>query len=200
MPHPSKDRTAWMIGMVKADLAYYSNIAGDVGPARYQQDVTPIRARAPTNIFSRNPRFQDQAKQYINKEMNLANMCTAGPGPKYLPRCNNTDLQVETAPSYTFRSKDVSDRSAFLNQMVKNGYIYQARPATSAHTANVGPSNYSPSTTQTMGRAPRPIWTKADRFGQDKLFISHKHAKAKPGLNSPGPVYNPTVRALSSCC
>lgn len=33
LPHPSKDRTAWMIGITKNDLAYYSNIAGNMGPA-----------------------------------------------------------------------------------------------------------------------------------------------------------------------
>jgi hypothetical protein len=35
LPHPSKDRTSWMIGQVapKSDMAYYSNIAGNMGPA-----------------------------------------------------------------------------------------------------------------------------------------------------------------------
>ena len=28
-----QDRTAWMIGITKNDLAYYSNIAGNMGPA-----------------------------------------------------------------------------------------------------------------------------------------------------------------------
>lgn len=192
MPHPSKDRTAWMIGMVKHDLAYYNNIAGHMGPAHYNQDCSPIKVTNPRNVFSKNKRFQSLTTQYVSKEHNLANLCTAGPGPKYFPKVNNTDLQDDSAPKYSFRSKDVSDRSAFLNQMVKGGYIYQARPATSAHAANVGPANYSPSTKQTKTNAPRPLWTKADRFKTDKQFISHKHTRAKVGLNSPGPIYMPT--------
>lgn len=199
IPHPSKDRTAWMIGIVKSDLAYYNNIAGNLGPAGYKQDVAPICKQNPRMVFPKNQRFASHTKQFISKEHNDVNLCTAGPGPKYQPKLNNLDLTEELPPKFSFRSKGVSDRSAFLNQMVKGGYIYQARPATSAHAANVGPANYSPNSKASQSQAPRPMWTKADRFNnQDKQFISHKHTRAKIGLNSPGPVYNPTNLDLAS--
>lgn len=83
LPHPSKDRTAWMIGITKNDLAYYSNIAGNMGPAFYNPSISQTTQASPRNVFEKNRRFMSLTHRYISKDHNLANLCTAGPGPKY---------------------------------------------------------------------------------------------------------------------
>jgi hypothetical protein len=91
----------------------------------------------------------------------------------------------------------VADRGAFLDQKLKNGYIYMAKPATGAGSANIGPSNYSPDHSSQTSTAPRNVMSKAERFGAaEKIFISKKHSKAMPSIESPGPIYRPTVSNL----
>lgn len=39
MPHPSRDRTAWMVGTSKNDMMYISDIPSRLGPAYYNPKV-----------------------------------------------------------------------------------------------------------------------------------------------------------------
>lgn len=194
LPHPSKDRTAWLIGTTQNDLAYYSNIAAHMGPAFYSPQTSQTKSLSPRALFSKERRFTSLTNQYVSKEHNNANLCTASPGPKYMPGFSRTDLVSNVPPSYSFGSKgdSVSDRSSFIHAKVQDGYLYAAKPATSENTANVGPANYSPRPATVKNMAPRPVWTKADRFrNMDKVFISRKHSRAKQGNHSPGPMYYP---------
>lgn len=200
MPHPSRDRTAWMIGITKNDLAYYSHIATRMGPAFYQPTdklTTPASPRAP---FEKNKRFMSLTHRYISKEHNNVNLCTASPGPKYSPRTSHIDTLTPRPPEYSFGGKgSVSDRSSFVHGKVQKGYIYKARPATSDPHTNVSPANYEVKTHIIDPSAPRPVWTKADRFkDMDRLYISRKHVRSKLGMNSPGPMYNPPNYTIGS--
>lgn len=195
MPNPAKDRTAWLIGTTKNDLAYYSNVAAQMGPALYDQDTAPIKRRNERTVFGKDSRFRSITKQYISKDHNMANLCTASPGPKYYSEIvTNNTLVTDQQPAYTFRSKgdSVADRASFLKSEVMNGYIYQARPSTAHRGVNVGPANYAPDFKVNQNRAPRAIWGKADRFRPcKKIFISKKHSQDLQGTASPGPQYRP---------
>lgn len=196
LPRPSKDRTAWMIGTTKDDLAYFSDMAAMMGPAMYNNDPAPIKRRNERTIFGKDPRFQPHSKQYVAKELNDANLCTAGPGPKYYPQTHNGLLTNDQAPLFSFRSKgdNVADRGSFLKQAVINGYIYQARPSTSDPGVNVGPSNYSADFNVNKDRAPRPIWGKSNRF--QRHFIGKKFIQDTKGKHSPGPAYMPENHSM----
>jgi hypothetical protein len=116
----------------------------------------------------------------------------------YMSEVSNMDLAEGSGagPKISFGSDgNVADRSGFVNQKIKNGYIYMATPATGAKGTNVGPSNYSPDHSTQTKVAPRPLLSKAERFGlaEEKVFISKKHSKARPGMTSPGPIYLSTV-------
>lgn len=193
LPHPSKDRTAWMIGITKNDLAYYSNIATNTGPAFYTPSISQTTDASPRTAFSKNRRFQNLAHQYISREHNMSNLCTAGPGPKYSPRQCQLDLTTQHSPDYSFGGRNVANRSSFIHGAVKNGYMYMARPATSDPHSNVGPAQYTVKAEITEHSSPRPQWAKADRFtAQDKIYISRRHIRSKLGNSSPGPIYAPT--------
>jgi hypothetical protein len=106
VPNPSKGRTAWMMGTIQNDMAYYKATAGHVGPAGYNQDTAPIKSRAPRPIQGKEKRFYSS-----NYE--------SGPGPnQYLPPVTQADLIDDKPPKYTFGSKGVSNRSAFIYQEV----------------------------------------------------------------------------------
>jgi hypothetical protein len=200
LPHPSKDRTAWMIGTTKNDLAYYSNIAGNMGPAFYNPSIAQTTQASPRNVFSKNRRFMSLTHRYISKEHNMANLCTASPGPKYAPKQCHLDLTSRFPPEYSFGGRGLSDRGQFVHGAIsKTGYMYTARPATSDPNTNVGPAQYVVKAQITEMASPRPIWSKADRFApMDSLFISKRHVRSKLGLNSPGPKYAPTNYDISA--
>lgn len=186
LPHPNKDRTSFMIGTIKNDMAYTSSVSTQIGPAAYAPDMSVVKHTYPRNAFGKDPRFQALTKQYLNKELNTINYCTAGPGPKYLVDKANIDLDTPIAPSYSFRSKgdNVSDRSSFLSKSMKVG---------------VGPSKYSPNLNVVTNTVPRPILGRADRFKPvDKLYMGHKYVKDKAGLHSPGPKYYSTVGEINA--
>lgn len=200
LPHPNKDRTAWMIGTVKGGMAYYDDVPGHGGPANYKQDVSPIKPHSPSNAFCKEQRFGhgSMTKQFISHEHNATNLCTASQGPKYLPGKHAIDFNGPTPPKYSFGSKGVSDRSMFVNKTVRNGYLYDAKPATSGKMTSVDAATYSPNYKATKNASPSGQFSKADRFAsQNKTFISNKHSREKVGLNSPGPVYNPHNYDLS---
>ena len=184
-----------MIGTTKHDMAYMSAISSQMGPAAYSPDIRVIKHTYPRNKFGQNPRFQSLTKQYLNKELNTINFCTASPGPKYLSKVSNTDLDTRKPAAYSFGSKgdNVSDRGSFLTSTIKGGFLYRAKPATSCTVNGVGPSNYTPNIATINQTAPRPQWGKADRFKPvAKIYVSSKHSRSKVGQNSPGPCYFPT--------
>lgn len=194
VPHPGRDRTAWLIGTTKNEMAYYSDIASTIGPAAYKPSVAhdSTKPTAPVANFPKNPRFSSLTHRYMSKEHNEANLCTASPGPRYYPEKSHLDFRAKTAPAHSFGSNGMTDRSKFIQGVIKNGYLYNARPATSDNHTNVGPANYSPQPDQVQSTAPRPKWSKADRFRTNgRIFISKKHAKTMGGLHSPGPQYYP---------
>lgn len=110
------------------------------------------------------------------------------------PRQSHLDLTTRYPPEYSFGGRNLTDRSQFIHGALgKNGYPYTARPSTSDAHTNVGPAQYGVRREITEPTSPRPVWSKADRFGaQDKLYISKRHVRAKLGNNSPGPKYAPT--------
>ena len=110
------------------------------------------------------------------------------------PKQCHLDLTSHYPPEYSFGGRGLADRGQFVHGHVnKFGYMYSARPATSGLNTNVGPAQYAVKSALTERAAPRPVWSKADRFGaQDKIFISKRHVRAKLGNNSPGPKYQPT--------
>jgi len=200
LPHPSKDRTAWMIGTTKADLAYYSNIASHMGPAFYTPRVEPVMPSSPRALFSKNRRFMPLTHRYISKEHNEANLCTASPGPKYAPKMSHLDLTARVAPEYSFGGRNLSDRSAFVHgQVGRDGHMYTARPATSDPLTNVSPAQYAVRHGVVESASPRPLWGKADRFAtENKIFISKRHEKSMVGGHSPGPKYAPQNYDIST--
>lgn len=202
LPHPTRDRTAWMIGTTEGDVLGFHDIAERNGPATYHPETTqtkPLNARA---VFAKDPRFKSLTGQFISKEHNQANLCTGSPGPKYYSKTHNTDLTKGKTPHYSFRSKGIGHRDNFLNSRIEGDYIYQSKPGTNEKTAtvsvDVSPSTYSPDSNVVKNKAPRPQWTKAERFepspfaGAHKQFISRKHTRVKAGMHAPGPQYAPS--------
>ena len=45
--------------------------------------ISQTTQASPRNVFSKNRRFMSLTHRYISKEHNMANLCTASPGPKY---------------------------------------------------------------------------------------------------------------------
>jgi hypothetical protein len=198
MPHPNRDRTGWIIGGVENDINSFSSVAETNGPNKYYPDMGQAKPQNPRTKFGQDRRFKSLTKQYVSKEHNQANLCTGSPGPHLYPENSITELRKNRPPAYSFRSKGdtVSNRSGFMESKIVNGYLYQAKPATNEKLTSVAPNSYPLTDTNvTRDRAPRPKWTKAERFGvaHEKQFISRKHARAKTGLSSPGPNnYNPS--------
>lgn len=198
IPHPGKDRTAWMIGVTKNDLAYYSDIAGDMGPAHYTPNPSFVKHTSPRTMFEKNERFQGIASRYMGKEFAESSFCLNSPGPKYKPDRTHLDLKTQSAPRYSFGGKGIQHRASFLNASIKNGYMYAARPATCDKQSNVSPANYEPKNSLTSMTSPRPVWGKADRFKDyNHRFISEKHNKTM-ATASPGPMYYPTNNNVGS--
>lgn len=193
MPHCNRDRTSWIIGTAKNDMIGFYDMAAKMGPAGYHPVTTQTKPQNPRTKFPQGQRFAPLTQQYISKEHNNANLCTAGPGPKYTPGVSHMDLVTDTGPEFSFRSKGVADRASFLNAQISDGYIYQAKPATSDKNSNVAPATYYPDMSVIKNRAPRNACPKTDRFGGERTrFISRKHARVGAGYNSPGPVYAPS--------
>lgn len=193
LPHCNRDRTSWIIGVAKNDMIGYYDMAAKMGPAGYSPSMSLSKPQNPRPNFPKGGRFTSLTKQYISKDHNEANLCTAGPGPKYTSEVSQIDLVTDKSPHFSFRSKGVADRASFLNTSIHDGYIYQAKPATNDKLSNVSPSTYSPDESVIKNRAPRPQWGKAERFsvGSKKQYISKKHARVKVGRGSPGPMYSP---------
>lgn len=200
MPHPSRDRTAWMIGSTKNELAYYNNIAGNMGPAFYNPSLHHTTPTSPRALFSKNRRFMSLTHRYISKEHNNSNLCTASPGPQYNPKLSHLDLTRAFAPEYSFGGQGVSDRGAFVHGAIKRGYLYTARPATSDPHTNVGPAQYRVRHERVEKASPRPVWGRADRFAaQDKIFLSKRHQRAKlGGAGLDAPMYYPRNHELAN--
>jgi len=202
LPHPTRDRTAWMIGSTEGDVLGFFDIAERNGPATYSPQTTLTKRTNERAVFGKDPRFKSLTGQFISKEHNQANLCTASPGPKYVPNTSNTDLTKGNTPEYSFRSKGIGNRDRFLNSKIEGDYIYGAKPGTNETTPtskiDVSSCTYSPDSNVVKNKAPRPKWTKAERFeespfaGAHKQFISRKHTRVKAGMHAPGPQYMPT--------
>jgi hypothetical protein len=189
-----------MIGVVNRDLCSYTNASEFQGPANYLPSQEPVKPKNPRAVFGRDGRFASLTRQYISKEHNQANLCTASRGPKYTPKTSNMDLQKNSAPKYSFRSKGdkVADRGSFLNAKIQEGYIYQAKPATGDKT-DVSAATYTPNMGTTKTLYPRAYVGRAQRFGSATQYISRKHTKTNQGINSPGPAkYNHTHSDLAT--
>lgn len=95
------------------------------------------------------------------------------PGPKYDTR--DVSPTHKKAPSYSFRSSGrVSDRSGFMHARIQQGYYYNTETPT---TGCVSLSRNDKDLTETLGsmpRAPRPVWSKNERFSESnsKQYIS----------------------------
>ncbi len=73
---------------------------------------------SPRSVFSKNRRFMSLTHRYISKDHNMANLCTASPGPKYAPKHSHLDLTTRFAPEFSFGGRNNADRSAFIHGAV----------------------------------------------------------------------------------
>jgi hypothetical protein len=187
-PHPGA-RNGFMIGKVEKDINHYKSNSEVMGPNKYYPGLTQTKPQVPRAKFGQDRRFKSMTKQYVTKEHNMANLCTASPGPCYATHDTtyNVALQKDKAPEYSFRSRGdtVSDRGAFLKSRIKGGYIYQSQPATSGK-ANVSAATYSGDHNVTKQKAPRALQSKQDRFYAGQ-YQSKKASRANKGKQSPGP-------------
>lgn len=186
LPSAYHGRQSFMIGKCKGDLCYYDSLAEKHGP-QFHPNRDQVQRKNERAVMGREQRFISLTKQYVSKDHNDANLCTASMGPKYYPQQGNIDTTTNKGPEYSFRSKGdtVSNRTSFLARKIQNGYIYQAAPATLA--ANVSSSQYSPDKSVVLCKAPNRSFGKCDRFGKanDKQYISRKHSQAQKGLETP---------------
>lgn len=195
MPNPSKDRTAWMIGATKDDMAYFASVSEKQGPAAYNTDPSPIKNRANRAVFTRENRS--------GNKNGPATFGTFGPGPMYLPIKFRLDYVKDKNPSWGMGPpgpKDGTQRQSFVFGQIKNGSMYRAIPATS-DKASVDPATYRPDYIKhVLQRASVPCFAKQDRFGADALkrYTGKKHSKNSAGLYSPGPIYNPENGSIST--
>lgn len=193
-PHPS-NRNGFMIGKVEKDLNQYKSNSETMGPNKYYPGLTQTKPQVPRAKFGQDRRFRSMTKQYVTKEHNQANLCTASPGPCYMTHetTYNVALQKDKAPEFSFRSRGdtVSDRSAFLKSKIQGGYIYQSQPATSGK-ANVSAATYSGDHNVTKQKAPRALQSKQDRFFAGQFQSKKAAARTNKNKASPGPsVYAP---------
>lgn len=201
MPNPAKDRTAWMIGRTQDDLAYFADVADGNGPAWYKPDVAVIKPLANRPKFPKDPRFQPMTKQYVSKGHNQANLCTAGPGPKYRSETTQMDLNKGVPPRWGMgRATEFNtSRNSFLQGKIKDGYMYRAIPATADKKAVVSAASYSPKYLETAKRRSiQQRFDKNDRFkNAKKQYQGKKMAHNSIGMDSPGPSYAPQNNTLS---
>lgn len=206
LPNPNKDRTAWVLGTTRDEMAYYSNVSEMNGPAKYEQSVAPIKNKNHRVVFGRQGKFGKNARgtitrQYLSKAHNVAYLCTEGPGPKYTPETSQIDLVRNKPPKWVFSPETEfnTTRSSFLDSSIKGGYLYRAKPATQeileregTHKKGpgAGPTSYSPNMKAVKKKYNTQPTGREQRFGkiQHKRFISKKHTRGQVGNNSPGPV------------
>lgn len=191
MPNPSKDRTAWMIGKTKNDMAYFSNVADIQGPAAHRPNMDVVKTRSNRVLFTRYTR---------DNAMEATLTCT--PGPAYFPEKSAADFTRDKPPAWNMgpAPADPNSRQAFIFGKVKNGYMYRAIPATSEKGAIVTPMTYEPKYLEHFKRRSiQQKWGRAERFHITKkkkplnLYGGKKHAKASAGIDSPGPIYESIV-------
>lgn len=220
LPNPNKDRTAWVIGTTKDDLAYYSNIADTKGPYLIP-DMGVVKRKANRVKFSKQGRFKSikgkkqSIRRYISKGHNMAYLCTESPGPlAYTQTINPVDLNRPRAPKWGIGdpTKFNTTRASFLESKIKGGYLYRAKAATAERIIQmddgvvkepgVGPAAYEPDmkvikrtyNRQGMDRMPR--FDTKNKKPQTKRYISQKHTRCKVGLTSPGPIYEFQAREM----
>lgn len=90
---PGRDRTAWLLGSSKNEIAYYSEIADLQGPAAYQHhgDYAKLRQSAPRPVFPKDRRFGPV--NFVSNDLNKHNLCRESPGPAYNPQvCSISSL------------------------------------------------------------------------------------------------------------
>jgi hypothetical protein len=199
LPKPHQgERSAWMIGHVKDDLAYFARIEetkahGSTLPNPNKEFTQRTNERT---RFTKAERFQSMTKQYVSKGHNQANLCTEGPGPKYASKVTHLDLKTHIRPAWGFGvpTQFNGTRASFLKGKVKDGYMYRAIPATSEKSADVAPTNYQPNRhlSITKRRSVNHVFGNAARFGPEKkIFQGKKFARAIVGIATPGPAYAP---------
>lgn len=199
MPNPSKDRTAWMIGQTRDDLAYFAHVCEKGGPGAYEQSPTPIKPQNHRVKFTKETRFNPMTMQYVSKAHNQANLCTEGPGPKYMSNVTQLDLTNPVNPKWRLRASTEfnTQRNSFLQGQIKGGYMYRAIPATGEKLANVNPQTYEPDPIKNS--KPKSVQQPFDK--NDRFKFAHKQYQnnrmAAVGLNSPGPNLNPENGTLA---
>jgi hypothetical protein len=202
IPNPAKDRTAWMIGQTKDDLAYFADVADGNGPGHYKPDVAVVKPKAQRLRFTKDARFQPMTKQYVSKAHNQANLCTAGPGPRYLSQVTQMDLNRGVKPRWGFGKPTEfnTTRNSFLQGQIKDGYMYRALPATGEKKAVVSPATYAPKYLETSRtrRSVQQKFSRNDRFKTSKKqYQGKKMAHHSIGMDSPGPSYSPQNNTLA---
>lgn len=190
LPSAYHGRQSFMIGKARNDLCYHDQLAEKNGP-KFYPNMGEVQRRNERAVMGKADRFQSLTTQYVSKEHNSANLCTASMGPKYKPRQGNIDLTTDQRPSYSFRSKgeNPANRTSFLGAKIMNGYVYQAVPATlNMAGGGVSSCQYSPVKEVVLCRAPKNSFGKDERFGvaTKKRFLSRKHSNAMKGLETPG--------------
>ena len=183
VPNPGKDRTAWMFGHTKNDMAYYRNIADSQGPGGKVPNMDTVKKRATGVKFTKYSR--DQAR--------TADMACS-PGPIYKFEKSAIDYNTKKAANYRMgpAPKDPNARQDWIFGKVKHGYMYRSIPATCEKGSIVTPLSYRPRHLEVRtSRRPRQPFAKQERFGQASLkqYQGKKHTRASIGLHSPGPCY-----------
>lgn len=189
LPSAYKGRQSFMIGKCKGDLCYYDSMSEVHGP-KFYPNMTEVQRTNERAVMGKANRFTSLTKQYVSKEHNMANLCTASQGPKYNPNLGNMDLTTDKRPSYSFRSKGANpaNRTSFLGSEIRNGYVYQSAPATlDKKGGGVSSCQYSPIKERVLCRAPKRSFPKDDRFGASnaKQYVSRKHSLAMRGQTTP---------------
>jgi len=199
MPNASRDRTAWMIGATKDDLAYFADVADKGGPGAYSPDHNSTKNTGPRPKFGKDARFQAMTRQYVSKAHNQANLCAEGPGPKYLSAVTQLDLVTPLNAKWGMGKPTEfnTTRDSFLQGQIKDGYMYRAIPATGEKKAEVSAASYSPELINVCKtRSVQHKFDKNDRF----KFVQKQYQGKKmaaTGLSSPGPAYAPENGTLA---
>lgn len=128
--HPGRERTAWMLGTVKGEVACFREIPEYNGPAQFNYTMDKVLPVPPRHAITSTRRFGPMTSGDPSAPEPVENFGRATPGPKYDVETSAAELRRPAPPRHSFGSKGApSRRSGFINASIKGGYIYHARPA-----------------------------------------------------------------------
>lgn len=153
-------------------LVYKHENKVTIGPGSYTPHYDFTKTTNGRPVMGRQHRFLGPKEPFISPHHVSAQLCTAGPGPKY----RYEDTTLPKAQSATMGPKESLEE---LRVKAAQRAKYSIN--------DIGPTSYTPNPAAVKPKGPNATFGCADRFPKTAPFISKLHAERNIDTSKPGP-------------